>query len=84
MNLPLTQEQEAWLARQKIAVVTTQKAEKGGPRCGTCKHMRGHPWSPKYKYCALGRDTRTTTGLATTRPNKTCRLWEADTKEQTP
>lgn len=64
-------------ADQKAAKAAARKARPKGQKCSTCEHHRGHQWSPKYHYCALGRSTRTPNGLMKTTPGNWCDRWEA-------
>ncbi len=74
MSLPLTPEQEAWLQRQKAALVKAIKARRGEPgkQCRDCKFGRAHPFSDKYFYCAKFASRHTPNGMAKTKRTLTC------------
>ena len=66
MKLPPTPEQVAWLKRQRALTVTRRK----------CVHMRAHPFSKRYNYCAQGSSSHTPNGMAKTKRNNVCEHWK--------
>lgn len=74
MTLPLTPNEEAWMKRMDIVRVEAVKAARGakGKQCRDCQHGRGHPFSPKYFYCAIRGSNYTGCGMAKTKRTNTC------------
>ncbi len=76
MKLPPTPEQVAWLKRQRALTVTRRKSTDQAKRCATCVHMRAHPFSKRYNYCAQGSSSHTPNGMAKTKRNNVCEHWK--------
>jgi hypothetical protein len=72
---------DEWLETAKREADERKRAEKAsrpkGQKCSNCLHHRGHPFSPKYHYCAKGTSKHTDNGMAKTKPGGWCKLWEA-------
>ena len=40
------------------------------------RHMRAHPFSKRYNYCAQGSSSHTPNGMAKTKRNNVCEHWK--------
>ena len=73
---------DKWLEDAKKAKIAKDKAERAarpkGQKCDTCKHHQGHPFSPKYHYCTLGRSNHTPNGYAKTKASGWCSKWKPE------
>lgn len=69
-----------WLAKAKDAETAKKKAEREsrpkGQKCSNCLHHCGHPFSPRYQYCKLGKSSGTPNWCAKTKPGAWCQKWE--------
>ena len=79
---------DEWLEKAKADQLAKNKAATAdrpkGQKCSTCEHFRGHPFSPKYHYCANGKSKHTGNGMAKTSPTKWCSQWKERTTPSTP
>jgi len=71
---------DEWLQTAKSKEAERQKAERDsrpkGQKCSNCLNHRGHPFSPKYHYCSLGKSQHTPNGFAKVKPGGWCGKWE--------
>lgn len=68
---------EAKKAAAKAAEKAAEKAARPkGQKCSNCVFYRGHPFSPRYHYCSLGRSRHTPNNFAKIKPGGWCAKWE--------
>jgi hypothetical protein len=63
-------------AKRKAMLAAERKSRPKGQKCANCLHHQGHPYSPKYHYCKLGKSQATPNGYAKTKASGWCQKWK--------
>jgi hypothetical protein len=64
--------------RKRKEEIKQQRQMHKGQKCSNCKNHVGHPFSPKYHYCRLGRSVFTPNGFAKVKASGWCDRWKKE------